>query len=165
MSVGKHPSLLHIFMITQAPAFFYPCLLSQAAFLSVCAEGCTHAAPPCQLDDAALVPSCCTRPIVLRSILLRLVAVCRKSHRLLHKQACSGVHGLSCAWLIRFSYDNTNHSTVAVVDDFLHGFLEFYLAFVADHGDFVGDAVVDELFHGFSEDVGLPDAVLVVSGV
>ncbi len=105
MSVGKHPSLLHIFMITQAPAFFYPCLLSQAVFLSVCAEGCTHAAPPCssmtrrsshraalhlaaagrrmqektkpllrassrqgsrtrstppcQLDDAALVPSCC----------------------------------------------------------------------------------------------------------
>lgn len=165
MSVGKHPSLLHIFMITQAPAFFYPCLLSQAAFLSVCAEGCTHAAPPCQLDDAALVPSCGTRPIVLRSISLRLVAVCRKSHRLLHKQACSGVHGLSCAWLIRFSYDNTNHSSVAVVDDFLHGFLELYLAFVANHGDFVGDAVVDELFHGFSEDVGLPDAVLVVSGV
>ena len=165
MSVGKHPSLLHIFMITQAPAFFYPCLLSQAAFLSVCAEGCTHAAPPCQLDDAALVPSCDTRPIVLRSISLRLVAVCRKSHRLLHKQACSGVHGLSCAWLIRFSYDNTNHSTVAVVDNFLHGFLEFYLAFVANHGDFVGDTIVDELFHGFSENVGFPDAVLVVSGV
>ena len=59
MPVGKHPSLLHIFMITQAPAFFYPCLLSQAVFLSVCAEGCTHAAPPCHLDDAALVPSCC----------------------------------------------------------------------------------------------------------
>lgn len=65
MSVGKHPSLLHIFMITQAPAFFYPCLLSQAVFLSVCAEGCTHAAPPCSSmtrrssHRAALVPSCC----------------------------------------------------------------------------------------------------------
>ena len=102
---------------------------------------------------------------MLRSISLRLVAVCKKRQNPFCEQARVRGPVFSCAWLIRFSYDNTNHSTVAVVDDFLHGFLEFYLAFVADHGDFVGDAVIDELFHGFSENVGLPDAVLVVSGI
>ena len=54
--------------------------------------------------------------------------------------------------------NNTHHPTLAVVDDLLHGVLEFGLAFFADGGDFGADAVLDELFDGFAEDVGFPDA-------
>ena len=54
--------------------------------------------------------------------------------------------------------NNTHHPALAVVDDLLHGVLEFGLAFFADGGDFGADAVLDELFDGFAEDVGFPDA-------
>ena len=54
--------------------------------------------------------------------------------------------------------NNTHHPALAVVNDLLHGVLEFGLAFFADGGDFGADAVLDELFDGFAEDVGFPDA-------
>ena len=59
--------------------------------------------------------------------------------------------------------NNTHHPALAVVDDLLHGVLEFGLAFFADGGDFGADAVLDELFDGFAEDVGFPDAFAALS--
>ena len=56
------------------------------------------------------------------------------------------------------SYDNADKSSVAVVDYFLHGILQFCLAFVVDHGDFVTHSVHDQFFDRFSEDVGTPYA-------
>ena len=38
------------------------------------------------------------------------------------------------------SNDNTHHSAPAVVDNFLHGILEFCLAVLGDLGDFAADA-------------------------
>lgn len=32
--------------------------------------------------------------------------------------------------------DNTDHTAVGVIDNFLHGLLQFHLAFISDHGDF-----------------------------
>ena len=58
------------------------------------------------------------------------------------------------------SYNNTNHATVAVVDDLLHGILEFQLALFSDGSNFRGDAVIHQLFHSLAEDISLPDTVL-----
>ena len=55
--------------------------------------------------------------------------------------------------------DNTHHSAPAVVDNFLHGILEFCLAVLGDLGDFAADAVVNELLDGFAENVGIPDSL------
>ena len=55
--------------------------------------------------------------------------------------------------------NNTHHPAFAVVDDLLHGVLEFGLAFFANGGDFGADAVFYELLDGFSEDVCFPDAL------
>ena len=48
-------------------------------------------------------------------------------------------------WVME-SYNNTNHATVAVVDDLLHGILEFQLALFSDGSNFRGDAVIHQLF-------------------
>lgn len=60
--------------------------------------------------------------------------------------------------MVIFLYDDADHPALAVVNDLLHGVLEFGLTFFADGGDFGADAVLDELFDGFAEDVGFPDA-------
>ena len=59
-------------------------------------------------------------------------------------------------WVME-SYNNTNHATVAVVDDLLHGILEFQLALFSDGSNFRGDAVIHQLFHSLAEDISLPD--------
>jgi len=35
------------------------------------------------------------------------------------------------SWEHYLLYNNTNHPTITVIDDFLHGILEFHLAFFA----------------------------------
>ena len=59
--------------------------------------------------------------------------------------------------LFTILYDNTNQAAFAVVYDLLHGILEFYLTFFADHGQLVPESVFHQLLDGFSENIGLPD--------
>ena len=40
-------------------------------------------------------------------------------------------------------YDDTHHSAVTVIDDLLHGLLQFDLALLVDHGNLACDAVID----------------------
>ena len=64
-----------------------------------------------------------------------------------------------------FLYYNAHQPALAVIDDLLHGVLEFCLAFFADGVQLAADAVLDELLDGFAEDVGLPDALAAVAAL
>ena len=55
-------------------------------------------------------------------------------------------------------YDNTDQTTLAVIDDFLHGILKLYLAFFTDGRYLASDTILHELFNRFPENIGLPDA-------
>ena len=46
--------------------------------------------------------------------------------------------------------NNADHSSIAVVHYFLHGFLQFYLAFFSDHRYFACNPVINKLFYRFS---------------
>ena len=50
--------------------------------------------------------------------------------------------------------DNADHATIAVVDNLLHGILQFHLTFVIDGHNLISHAVGDKVFNGFSKYVG-----------
>lgn len=59
-----------------------------------------------------------------------------------------------------FLDNNTDQSSLGLVDDASHRVLELLLAFFTDNGKAGTDTVPHKLFHGFSEDVRVPDAFL-----
>ena len=61
--------------------------------------------------------------------------------------------------------DDAYHPSVAVVDDFLEGVLEFHLAVFGHLADFGLDAVFYDLLDGFPKYVGVPYAVFFFSGI
>ena len=62
--------------------------------------------------------------------------------------------------ILRKILDNdANHTSVAVIDDLLHGVLQFCLTFISDHGDLVSHAIHHQLFDRFSENIGSPDSI------
>ena len=75
-----------------------------------------------------------------------------------HNYAFSFVYFVCYLIVPSISYDNAHHPTLAVVNDFLHGVLEFDLTFFSNNSDLTADAVLYQLLDGFDEDIGLPDA-------
>ena len=61
------------------------------------------------------------------------------------------------------SYNNTHHAAFAVVDDFLHGVLQFGLALFSDGSQLASDTILHQLFYGLSKDVCFPDAFTALS--
>ena len=56
-----------------------------------------------------------------------------------------------------FSYNNAHQSPIAVIDNLLHGILQFHLAFIIHHGNLAADAVLHQFPDGFPENIGLPN--------
>ena len=54
-----------------------------------------------------------------------------------------------------YLYNNTNKSALTVIDNFLHGILKFYLAFLTDCCYFASDTILHQLLNGFTENISL----------
>ena len=61
--------------------------------------------------------------------------------------------------------DDAHQPAVAVIDDLLHGILQFFLALVIDHCHFILHAIHHQFFDGFAKNIRTPDASFALLGI